>query len=788
MDDRNFIGCLEITKPNINLNSLIMKKLLSPSCSWGTKFLKTFLLVFGISLSTSAQPDINVGGGCLTNTDFIFPAQIAGASPTAAAIVASSVPGGATISMSIRSISYKTPAFPFPIDVCGVPCSGTPTTLGVIFNGIGTSSITFGGTIDASAEGDTILLTVRATIVSTATECDRNYRIPISRKPLELMVVLDGSGSMGWGYTGNTSPPAGTRRWDGLRTGMGVLTTQLNSFQLLADDRVGLRMFSNAVIIPSGAPFNGTLVPIQGNTANLLSAVPADQPGGNTALGDGILAGRNILTGGVATNRKAMLVFSDGEQNVGDMIKELPAADANTYQVTYLNQNISNSGQIKFYTVNLGVSGANPLMMSKIADKNGGAGHFLNTTAGAELDFTTFFSMQLANIFAGNSPQFIDIRKGSFSAAATPPSTEQTFSVNKGSTAVIVTLLVPTTREPRITSFMRNGVDLIQFATQSFAPGSVTIALKLPRPGVTELDGEWKVRAQLGSRPTADVPYTMLIVSDDHAVDPTYSLGGSNLKVGNSINPSVNLMHGNRAIKNATVQAFVAVPGDDINNLLALTQVNITNPTIDSASPDILKLAVLLNDSNFVKKILAQNQIINLAYNAGDSTYKGTFNGLNVTGVYQIFYRVTADDPTLGKIVRFHQNSFYVRFPDVSIPNSNFVSTIDPATGNSILTCRLKTSKDMFVGPGWGSAIGLVATGLKIIKIDDLGDGTYRIHFDGKLSGNGQISVADEVIYDGDLGDIGSKGGTDIWMKWWFWLLLILLIIILYFIFRKKKP
>jgi hypothetical protein len=526
------------------------------------------------------------------------------------------------------------------------------------------------------------------------------------------------------------------------------------------------------------------------NIASLTAAVPTDPPGGWTALGDGILAGRNMLLTGVASNTKAMIVFSDGEQNQGDMIKEIAP---NAYQETNLGQNISNSGQIKFYTINLGVSGSNPLMMSRIADNNGGAGHFLNTPAGAAGDFTTFFSMQLANILSGNSPQIVDIRKGSFPVSTGVPSTtEQSFSINKGAGSVIVTLIVPTENEALFTSFVKDGTDLIQFARQTSGPGFISISLSLPHTGVPALNGEWKIKAQLGTRPKTAIPYTLMVVTDDHIVHPGYSLGGTNFKVGNSISPAVKLsLAGGKPVTNATVQALFAIPGDDINHLLAITQANFNGSGVDSASPDINKLAILMNDSAFVNKIKEHDQLLNLVYNPSDSTYKGTFNGLNVAGVYQVLYRITATDPVLGKIQRFQQVSFYVRFPDISLSKSNIVATFDAQTGNSILTARFVSGNGKFIGPGWGSVIAINAPGLKIQKVEDMGDGTYKIYFDGKLAGNGKLTLADETVYDGNLADIGKGGsGFDINKlihEWWFWALLLLLIIIIISIIRKKK-
>ena len=559
----------------------------------GTHFLLVLLLFMGINSALRAQPSINCGGGA--NPLFIYAppdatAQVAGTAVSSVAISTTNVPGGETVTMSIRTVDEFSPSTGVS-PICGTPCASPVSVLGISINIVG-STITFSGNFNSTAAGHTISFTIRAILSPSGNTFDRNYEIPIIRKPVDYMVVLDGSGSMEWGYGGPPVVASPNRRWDGLKTGIGVMNAQLSALTLQTNDRLGFRMFSTGVIVP-GAPFNANLVPMTApNIASLTAAVPVNAPGGWTALGDGILAGRNMLLTGVATNTKAMIVFSDGEQNQGDMIKEMAP---NAYQETILGQNISNSGQIKFYTINLGVSGSNPLMMSRIADNNGGANHFLNTPAGAAGDFTTFFSMQLANILSGSSPQVVDVRKGSFPTGV-PSVTEQSFSINKGAGSVIVTLIIPTRSEAVFTSFMKDGTELIQFAQQTSGPGFKTIFLRLPHTGVPALNGEWKIKAQLGSTPKDATPYTLMVVTDDHIVHPEYSLGGTNFKVGNSISPVVKLrLAGGNPITNATVKALISVPGDDINDLLATTTADFNGTGVDSASPDINKLAVLLN-------------------------------------------------------------------------------------------------------------------------------------------------------------------------------------------------
>jgi hypothetical protein len=249
MDDRYVIGCLDINKNHPSpLNLLIMKKHLSVPFISVIKFLIVLAILAGTSLSAKCQVitlPANVGDPCpASNTDFVFPAQVAGSPISIPAITATGGPVGSTVSMSITTIDYF--AGGFPTNHCG-PCTAVPIAplFGITFNGVGSTSITLSTApnIAADAGGKTIQFTVRAEAGGVI--CSRTYSIKIIA-PVSLMLVLDGSGSMGWGYDGSFSPPANSRRWDGLRTGVSAFTTWLTGLNatLINKDSLGLRYFS----------------------------------------------------------------------------------------------------------------------------------------------------------------------------------------------------------------------------------------------------------------------------------------------------------------------------------------------------------------------------------------------------------------------------------------------------------------------------------------------------------------------------------------------------------------
>jgi hypothetical protein len=619
-------------------------------------------------------------------------------------------------------------------------------------------------------------------------------------QPVDIVMVLDRSGSMGWGYDGSDPPPDGVRRWDGLLAGVGVFQAQLQGAGILkTGDMLGMRMFASSPnVINPAAPFNAGLVAGPANVASLSTVLAGVVPNNGTALGDGIIAGRDLLWPGTVNNKKAMIVFSDGVQNRGNQVNVVAP---NQYTHAGAQKLSSPGNEIKIHTICLGSTGHNPMLMQGIATANGG--QYLNTTTGAESDFVTFFTTHLTTILSGSSPQVVDIKKGVFPASAggPPPTTEKSFSVNRGARAVVITLIAPTRNEAQFTSVQKDGIELIQFAQRTSGVGYISIAVRYPMTGlpVTTLNGEWKVKAQLGTSPGSAVPYSMMAVADDHVLRPSFLLGAGSFKVNAAFNPKVSLQADGRAVKNATVQVVVVKPGDDINDLVAAAKVQFTVPPGDPGTPDVAKLAALMNDTAFLNKIKAKDQVLNMTYNASDSMYAGSFNGLDIAGVYQAIYRVTADDPILGKIERYHQESFYVRFPDIEVANSQMVFSTN-AAGFSVITFRPQASNKKLIGLGWGPAIFFEADNLKATNVVDKGDGSYEITLNGKLSGSFTLSLGGETVFKGKPGELSCYGANanfiqriKCWLMskglpdWSIWVILFLLVLILWALIKRIR-
>lgn len=783
----------------MNLNSANMQTVFS-SVFRGIRpgWVLCLVIVLCCNVRLQAQDIIYADGN--PNPPFLFPDGTATANGPALNVTISPVKAGAVppITMTITSLSFEDGIG--ETIVCN-DCAGPQVIDGITFQSTG-PTVTITGVPLAAAVGKVIRFTILASV--DGDPCQRSYTLNVERRPVDLGLVLDRSGSMSWKYDGSLTADKSLSRWAGLVRGISVLSAQVDALDITGD-KIVVRMFASPGVIASPAPFDAGLVPVAGNINQLQPIYGPIEPVGNTALGEGIIAARDQMIPGTANSNKAMIVFSDGVQNTGDRVKTVAP---NAFTQTDAGQKLrGNADEIKLYTICLGTTGHNPQLMQDIGGANGGLSLNPNlvTTFESEAQFAAMFTLHLANILKGNSPQFVDIRNGKFPLSSggefpPPPIVSDSFSVNKGINIVTVTLFAQNRYEPDVVSVKAGNTELVQYATKTRGDGFITLAFHTPIKGgpAIKLDGEWKVTARLGTNPGITVPYVLMVMVDDHTLRPSYALGDSSFKVNQVVKPAVTLQRRNESITNAQALAVFLKAGDDINDLLARANVDFKVPPTDPGSPDVAKLAKLMEDTAFLNKIKEKDQLVDLLYNNASKSYTGTFNGLDVTGVYQVIYRVTATDSLLGKIQRYHTESFYVRFPDIDVPNSQLAITRQDSF--TVITFRPQASNGKLIGAGWGGAFSLEAQNATIHNIVDKGDGSYEILVKGELSGPVKLSVGGEEVIDGKIGSIDCYMPNQnifkriqCWLEsiglpaWTIWVILLLLLLLILLLFRKRK-
>ncbi|GAB3056239.1 SpaA isopeptide-forming pilin-related protein [Salinicoccus sesuvii] len=132
---------------------------------------------------------------------------------------------------------------------------------------------------------------------------DHSYSINVSTQgsttttaqPLDIVMVLDNSGSMDDRYAD------GTTRWQ--RTRAGVVDFVKTMTEDNKNVRISIVSYSSDIISSSN---------LTNDTSRILSAIPQKNPGGATFTQLGLMEGERMLSLSPSSNKKAMIVLTDG--------------------------------------------------------------------------------------------------------------------------------------------------------------------------------------------------------------------------------------------------------------------------------------------------------------------------------------------------------------------------------------------------------------------------------------------------------------------------------------------
>jgi hypothetical protein len=233
--------------------------------------------------------------------------------------------GPATVSGSVISVPPAMPPLPPPFAID----ASSALTLGAALQAGASGQLTFAvvpqaGQTAGKARG---LFTLTSDATATGGHALHNDELSLQADIglLEIMLVLDGSGSMAWnGDASNLAPPVGDRRWDKLREGAVGFLSMLYAQTTGTATRVRV----GAVVFPKITPPQDifgkeVLFGVSDLTEALIEGFDnrfegpaALVPQGWTPMGEGLIEAVNQLTGG-PNDHQAIVIVSDGASNVG---------------------------------------------------------------------------------------------------------------------------------------------------------------------------------------------------------------------------------------------------------------------------------------------------------------------------------------------------------------------------------------------------------------------------------------------------------------------------------------
>ncbi len=638
-----------------------------------------------------------------------------------------------------------------------------------------------------------------------------NINIQVSRAPVSVAMVLDRSGSMGWPPHGGGS----IERMDILKASASLFAQKLDFFSTSADS-ICLTYFETDIDDPAPA-FAQNLTMINGNGNSVSNEIGNLEPGGSTNMGGGLLEAKNKLASTDPNSNHIIFLFTDGEQNQDPLVNNAGTMAGGTS----LND-AENSIQIVTIGTGAAAGGDAALRLRAIADQNTGnyapdtglyfllqeevsgslenQGNDFNSYTGV----ADFFNSGFESMLSGGSPQTIDVKKGTlFGRQEKTHEFELNDNINK-----ILFELLTTDQEPDLTIYKgekeisRN--DLIYRYGQNNGANSLLVMLDLDRYNLSHSEspviseGTWAVKVSSGMGQVKH--YQLKTIVDDHKLNYNFKIRSSEFSVGNVLNFSTRLTYDTLRIKDATIEALVLKPGEDLGDLLGRAKINYDPvSSAESGSVGYQKLlAAIEKDTNFVNKLKLGKNVVTLSYTESGE-YKGSFSNTGVSGVYQVIFTIRGFHQSAGDFHRFVKRTVYVRFadPDPTISVMDF-----SIAGDGLIAINYKPmykvgDKQRLVGPMFAKGIKVEGAGISEEKVIDNGDGSYTITFKGSPTDKIKIKLSEVEVFSGKADGTPDKIDTDGFCNWvantlkipcWAAIVIILILfIILARMSRKKK-
>jgi len=581
------------------------------------------------------------------------------------------------------------------------------------------------------------------------------------RDPVDIILVLDRSGSMDGIAAGGTEP-----KIDLLKDAVEMFIRCWETFSI-PDDRMGIVYFNASIVkYPNAATI---LLPFQDKANDLIDNVRSIDATGCTALGGGILTAVRGFDG-APDHRKFIIVFTDGMQNCSPMVTEVsgahkilhdpapPCADSGVADDSV--HFLSEYDVKKIHTIGTGVSGLDwENLVRDIASETGGEHHFTSTP---DEDLEDHFLEDLVNSLRVDPVEKVKTVSGTI-ADTDPPKTEM-FDINS------------TVRKATFALSWRGERYEDTMYLELVAPGEITIPISLQRVQtgdfyhIATVDfplvvhgnpvdhaGRWKlvIRHKLT---VTQVSYRLHLIVDDAGVRYHFDIPSANYGVGEVIPLSFWIQHGNRTLTNlpGEVTANIARPAVGFGTFMVNHDVSEDelNRDIDLAGDGFPNLAakkgyILLQDDALRQELEPVIDRIALYddgrpehgdVKANDGVYSALYRNTTRPGTYNVSMSFESSAPVLGRIERSQSKTISVGMKYFDLEKSTIeVRQVRPTEGKAAyhVSILLMDAHENYLGPGHTLDVVVAPPGKKWgqvgrqVTLNDNLDGSYsgRVEF-----------------------------------------------------------
>jgi hypothetical protein len=702
--------------------------------------------------------------------------------------------------------------------------------ISIYFNAPGSSPLTgilMPGVSSPPAPAGTTAATIQTAAGTPWVEACANLRPGV-----DVVMVLDKSGSMGWS-TGSTRVRVEVLRdaiEDFIESWKDIREIEAGFIPPIANtDNIGIVFFDSNANAWAGLPldlndFSTVNCDIANDDSSDCSGVLADDidavtPGGSTSIGDGLILADTILGASVA-GRKVILLMSDGMQNASEMV----FANTTTNEVfTHPKGSPStltllpNQANYNIYSVTIGPGAVvSPLINQNIASATGG--FYVNAEDDPEL-LRPFFIELLQNFLRFNSIETVRLLSADVSRSMNFYETD--IPVTSATVGIMVNLFANSKH-----GWLRLSLTPPGGGNAIVKEGSGAIRISQSLIDTKNPDfvaGIWKARIDLvdPAGHTNVVPFKLIALEDNLALKSRLEIASSDHVVGDNIKLQIQLSELGQAVvglntqPGAEISVKIVQPGEALGDLLSESGASTEQPTPGDQSTNVEAMLnnAMSNDPDFLK-LNKDDSILLLdngnASNGDDIENDGIYSAIlptTMAGHYSFLFTVKGQSQT-GNFSRQQIKTIYVKVaPDSD--STEVESSIRQADGRSILTIKFtpKTKFGNKLGPGWQNYFWFKGPGVTPFKAKDNLDGTYTatLGFSGNTPPvlslhflNVAQVIEDSVTYDAlplplDAGTtflekVSPNSCEDNLLYCYFWYILLLaLIIILFIIFRMRS-
>lgn len=585
------------------------------------------------------------------------------------------------------------------------------------------------------------------------------------RNPVDIVLALDISGSMG------LAVPGSTLNLQKLKLLQQAVEIFLRTWAMhaIADDRIGVLYFTTDISsLPGGPP---AMLDVTANVNNIIADVNAKTPQACTTIGGVAQNGYQLLTGG--TNKKVIILFTDGEQTHNPFIDEegvpaklkirqIPEGSSLPFDAYWclggnsaLDPNgnpIVPDGQflyehdIQIHTIGVGVDGADfEELINRISSETEALHHF---TSAPDEELDIFFTNDLINSLKTGSLEIVKTEKGSLNREG---SSSISVPVNSASTSLTLVIswkgeinsntLQPTVRTPSGASVTPEKISKGDFFT--------ILKYKFPlitNKGALSHSGNWNINLRSQAQTDA-LLYQFTAIVDERCFHYKFDFPRKNYSTGDTITLTATLTQKGKPLPKSTgvwvdVTAPVISPDNVLAEYLPKTRIDLgikaESMSKPADHPDLLQRAVdsLLQSNPKLNSQLRAKKVSSIRLyddgkkehgdrKAGDGVYSNRLVTTQVAGHYQFQFKVLA--PTAcGRVERMETASTLIA-ASVFDPKLSNVS-LKPVQNNLyMMSFRPQDRFGNLLGPGKSRLIQfLISKGALKGSITDNLDGSYQ--------------------------------------------------------------